>query len=155
MKILALAALAAAALGASLATASAGQLVVSSNYQDYSQSNCNSSSCKLLFTAIPTGKTAIVTDVNCTFVVKTGHKPFLWELLGRKPTTSGVRRMTLTRVEETSTTSYTYYTMKAEGRQIYVAGDTPEIGGLVFNTAGGSINPGNYNPNCTISGVLQ
>jgi len=146
---------ASAAIGASMSAATAAPLIVGTLYQETSKLTCSGPQCSVPFTQIPVGKNLLVTDVNCTVTVPKGYLVFKWELLGKRPVESGVRKLVLTAAETLTYANYTSYVLKADGRHIIVGGDRPDLGGSVLATAGLPLSPGDYIPVCTLSGVIQ
>lgn len=145
------AALATLALGAAVPHASAAPIVVGSDYAEKTQASCfGKDQCTATFSAIPAGKTLVVTDVSCSGQMPYDQKLVLLQLLSLK--TNGTYNFLNSVVEfgeQVTNGLYNTYQAHQQMRYVVYSGEKPVVANLK-NKATGE----NYY-SCSIVGVLK
>lgn len=146
-------AFAAAALAAvaAAAPASAAPVVAGNVYMDRTFAICsNSTNCEVVFTAVPAGKTLIVTDAGCVATTNNNVAVVSSVLRGRDSGGNLVNRNAyFTPVLTMASNGNRRYQMQMSTTMIMKAGDKPQVflGPLSAPTA--------FFADCTIAGTLQ
>ncbi|BBE73425.1 hypothetical protein [Oharaeibacter diazotrophicus] len=145
------AALATLALGAAVPHASATPIVVGSDYAERLQGSCyGKDQCAINFSAIPAGKTLVVTDVSCSGQMPYDQNLVLLQLLSLK--TNGTYAFLNSIIEfGPQVVNGLYNTFQAHQQMRYVvyAGEKPVVANLKNKFVGE-----NYY-SCSIVGVLK
>jgi len=135
------------ALGLLASVSQAAPIISQGYYEEFLSRNCfNASSCNVPFSAVPAGKTLIITNVSCQLLTSgTNTAVFgasLTKVGGGGPTFLG------TSVLVTSTT-FRKFLSNTQVTKIYLAGQSPSVS-VSFTTSISTIGM-----NCFISGSLR
>ena len=136
-----------AALGFLASVAQAVPIISQGYYEEFLSRNCfNASSCSVPFSAVPAGKTLIVTNVSCQLLTSgtntAVHAASLTKVGGGGPT------FLETSVFVTATT-FRRFLSNTQVTKIYRAGESPSVS-VSFTTTISTISM-----NCHISGILK
>lgn len=109
----------------SASAAIAAPTIVGDVYQEQILKNCsNASFCEVMFTAVPAGKSLVVTDVACVTTVSPANWLIATSLAGRKADNSLVQRNAYPFPSQVSTTaSLKRYQLDAEVKTILLSGE--------------------------------